>query len=742
MSGPPQARNGGGLRAAAVDAALSPPTAGYTLPGVLHFLQSQWRRAERDRALGDIERADLKARIAQLEAECAAHVAYNADLARRVKMLEAALRAERQRALEALKEQAAPQPADGANGAPGGAAGGAAEASDRAKKEAAQTLQRPASAQQVTVLKYSRGNGSGRAKEILRGYLHEAAILSGSDPDALLAEYQRLSAIKQAYSRQNPPSATYRMPRDQLPPSAEVHVGGAQIPPGVQAAPPQTAPLPQQQGLPAQPTPQIQILRNPQTAQNASLAAVNASAAAPDASSSKPLAQEPASPGSSSTESPDDVVEDDDDETLPDARGDGDPGPAQPRLQRTPTDPVFRSGPSPVGPPEPEQAAVMRKFVEYEAGKRRTTLSRIREIRRMEAGKEPHGPAEPVQADVSSPVSPEQAPPGCAKARLRLALRSHMGGVRALAWHPGENALFSAGEDCVVKLWNIAHPAAGKRMPLDIEPAYTFRAHTAPATAVAPCIDAEGAMGVYTASADSSVLLWAAPEPKRDPYAPHGASPLPRTQLVGHTDAVWDAAAHPFYGTSALLATCSADGTCRIWDGTKLAHVLQGGVSADWVRSSPARVAVGFDDGTVRVYDAFQGKEVASMGGAGDGGSGAQINSVRSHPTLPLLFAACDDGPVRIFDLGTGKCLHALEAHAGGTTCLDVDPDGTAFATGGYDADMLLWDLAALRPTERVATGSAHRDEGLWSVAYGPAHGRVRSLAAGGADGVVRVYEV
>jgi hypothetical protein len=39
-----------------------PDTSGstYTLPGVLHFLQQEWRRFERDRNEWEMERAELK----------------------------------------------------------------------------------------------------------------------------------------------------------------------------------------------------------------------------------------------------------------------------------------------------------------------------------------------------------------------------------------------------------------------------------------------------------------------------------------------------------------------------------------------------------------------------------------------------------------------------------------------------------------------------------------------------------
>ena len=46
------------------------------------------------------------------------------------------------------------------------------------------------------------------------------------------------------------------------------------------------------------------------------------------------------------------------------------------------------------------------------------------------------------------------------------------------------------------------------------------------------------------------------PPPLPDPFVSQGA-------LTGHTDAVWDLAMHPSMG---LLLSCSADGTCRLWN--------------------------------------------------------------------------------------------------------------------------------------------------------------------------------
>lgn len=94
---------------------LPPPQSGqdFTLSSVLHFLQTEWRRYERDRNEWEIERAEmrvrpcpttlsrsailnfLQARIALLEGERRSFENVKLDLMRRIKMLEYALRIER-----------------------------------------------------------------------------------------------------------------------------------------------------------------------------------------------------------------------------------------------------------------------------------------------------------------------------------------------------------------------------------------------------------------------------------------------------------------------------------------------------------------------------------------------------------------------------------------------------------------------------------------------------------------------
>ncbi|UZJ57434.1 hypothetical protein CBS101457_006754 [Exobasidium rhododendri] len=80
----------------------------YTLAGVLHFLQTEWRRYERDRNEWEIERAEMRARVALLEGERRSVENLKTDLMRRVKMLEFALRQERSKYLASGTSAATP----------------------------------------------------------------------------------------------------------------------------------------------------------------------------------------------------------------------------------------------------------------------------------------------------------------------------------------------------------------------------------------------------------------------------------------------------------------------------------------------------------------------------------------------------------------------------------------------------------------------------------------------------------
>lgn len=60
--------------------------------GVMRFLQTEWHKHERDRNSWEIERAEMKARIAKMEGENRAARRLQQGLMTRIKMLEIALK--------------------------------------------------------------------------------------------------------------------------------------------------------------------------------------------------------------------------------------------------------------------------------------------------------------------------------------------------------------------------------------------------------------------------------------------------------------------------------------------------------------------------------------------------------------------------------------------------------------------------------------------------------------------------
>lgn len=79
-----------------------------------------------------------------------------------------------------------------------------------------------------------------------------------------------------------------------------------------------------------------------------------------------------------------------------------------------------------------------------------------------------------------------------------------------------------------------------------------------------------------------------------------------------------------------------------------------------------------------------------------------------------------------------------MSAHLDAVTCLDMDPSGISFISGGHDCSIRLWDLAMTKNC--IQEFSAHRkkgDEGVLDVQYHPSY---PWMVSGGADGIVKIY--
>ena len=76
--------------------------------------------------------------------------------------------------------------------------------------------------------------------------------------------------------------------------------------------------------------------------------------------------------------------------------------------------------------------------------------------------------------------------------------------------------LITASEDQTLKLWNLQKTVPAKKSAaLDVEPVYTFRAHTGPVLSLA--IASSGDL-CFSGGIDSTIRVWNMPNPSVDPY--------------------------------------------------------------------------------------------------------------------------------------------------------------------------------------------------------------------------------
>jgi WD40 repeat protein/serine/threonine protein kinase len=145
------------------------------------------------------------------------------------------------------------------------------------------------------------------------------------------------------------------------------------------------------------------------------------------------------------------------------------------------------------------------------------------------------------------------------------------------------------------------------------------------------------------------------------------------------------------------------------------------------------RVASAGVDGTVRLWDAATGREVATRGD--------HVGAVRAvvfSPDGRWLISAGDDRTVQLRDAATGELRFAPEGHAGAVVALAVSADGQALAAAtaapGRAGEIKVWDIGARKERFVVRSGTG----GLADVAIGP-DGRM--LAAADADGSVHFWD-
>jgi WD40 repeat protein len=179
----------------------------------------------------------------------------------------------------------------------------------------------------------------------------------------------------------------------------------------------------------------------------------------------------------------------------------------------------------------------------------------------------------------------------------------------------------------------------------------------------------------------------------------------------------------------------------KIWDArtgelVRTAHGDEGMFRLGCVTWSPkgTYIAAGggrYQDqiGDVRIWSAEDDKEIAKLEG-----HTAFVRALEFFPEEDRIVTCGLDNTLRIWDVKSGKELARFNGRSL-LDSLDISSDGSLIAIGGYNGEVLLWDVAAGKLLDTLGPVPT----ALHSVTFSPDD---RLLASGGDDGVIRLWNV
>ena len=162
------------------------------------------------------------------------------------------------------------------------------------------------------------------------------------------------------------------------------------------------------------------------------------------------------------------------------------------------------------------------------------------------------------------------------------------------------------------------------------------------------------------------------------------------------------------------LATAGQDRTIRLWStadwkemGVFRGHSLTV-CSVSWSPDS-SRLASGSRDQSVRIWDVDSGTELNRFEGMSDAVRKVLWTADGSH------LIATDGKAIRSWNTENWQQANDFTEHTQGVLSLAASPDGSLVASGGYDAQVIVHDLATRKLIERAITGTS-----VWSLGFSP----------------------
>jgi WD40 repeat protein/serine/threonine protein kinase len=300
--------------------------------------------------------------------------------------------------------------------------------------------------------------------------------------------------------------------------------------------------------------------------------------------------------------------------------------------------------------------------------------------------------------------------------RVIKTFTGHTRTVLAVAFLPDGRRAVSAGQDNLMKLWDLSQSRESR----------ILKGHRSLIRGLA--VSPDGKLAA-TGSTDSTIKIWNLETGQEV-----------RT-LRGHTDAVRSVA---FSRDGRLLLSGSNDGTVRLWDIASGQLVRShtghnGGVEGLAFLARDTAFASAGHDQTVRIWSLADGRLTRTLAGhsasveplaaAADFTTNALATTfvTGGHDGLALIWSSADSRPrhtlkghegsiwavaitrdgrlaltagndltIRLWDAATGKELKVFRGHSGPVLAVAFSPDGRFMITGSQDNTVKLWDLTGL----------------------------------------------
>ena len=291
-------------------------------------------------------------------------------------------------------------------------------------------------------------------------------------------------------------------------------------------------------------------------------------------------------------------------------------------------------------------------------------------------------------------------------------LGRHTDRVSSVSFSPDGSRLASAGawRDPTVRLWNI-------ETRTEIA---TLKGHAGAISSVvfSPLDGATLASG----SLDRTVRLW----------------DLAKYEEVATVEELGDGVVTVAYSPDGTnLVSGAIDGTVLFRDletGNAAGLSGHGILSSMALSSDGVTVAMGYHDGTVRLWDVARKARIATLEGHTAG-----VGTVSFSYDGETLASGSRDRTVRLWDVKSGEPAGMLEGHNSAVTSVSFSPDGATVASAGgsKDATVRLWDVST-----RVATGILEgHTSNVRSVSFS-SDGTLLASAGGYEDRTVRIWNV